>query len=289
MNFFTLNLIEDSWSLREEFDIVFCRNVMIYFDNATQRQVLARIHRLMKPKSTLFVGHAENFSDARSLFMLRGKPFTKKSEAMHRSIQHLQTLKSRPRKPGEASVFLPRPAFQVQRGQGAARRVLCGQRRRAHHDRAGFVHRRLHLGLALAHRWHEPLHAARRRCRHLGPLRLLRDGTADQRTDETGFVARVHAGQGVWRRRGDFGLHHHERGRTQHQIRAGLPATERIPVVSKDVLDIYPRKVVFFPATGKAMVKRLAHAHPETLETQERQGVATKVVQTTAGGSVDSF
>jgi chemotaxis protein CheD len=66
-------------------------------------------------------------------------------------------------------------------------------------------------------------------------------------------------------------------------------ATERIPVVSKDVLDIYPRKVVFFPVSGKAMVKRLAHAHPETLETQERQGVATKVVQTTAGGSVDLF
>ena len=39
-------------------------------------------------------------------------------------------------------------------------------------------------------------------------------------------------------------------------------ATERIPVVSEDVLDIYPRKVVFFPVTGKVMVKRLAHAHP---------------------------
>lgn len=73
LKFFNLNLIEDNWSLREEFDIVFCRNVMIYFDNTTQRQVLARIHRLMKPKSTLFVGHAENFSDARSLFTLRGK------------------------------------------------------------------------------------------------------------------------------------------------------------------------------------------------------------------------
>lgn len=34
--------------------------------------------------------------------------------------------------------------------------------------------------------------------------------------------------------------------------------TERIPVVSKDVLEIYPRKVCFFPASGKAMVKRLA-------------------------------
>ena len=73
LQFLTLNLIEDNWALKETFDVVFCRNVMIYFDNATQRQVLARIHRLIKPQGTLFVGHAENFSDARSLFTLRGK------------------------------------------------------------------------------------------------------------------------------------------------------------------------------------------------------------------------
>ncbi len=40
---------------------------------ATQRQVLGRIHRVMKDQGTLFVGHAENFSDARTLFALRGK------------------------------------------------------------------------------------------------------------------------------------------------------------------------------------------------------------------------
>ena len=65
--------------------------------------------------------------------------------------------------------------------------------------------------------------------------------------------------------------------------------TERIAVVSKDVLDIYPRKVCYFPATGKAMVKRLAHSHPETLETQERKGNAAVVAKVTAGGSVDLF
>lgn len=65
--------------------------------------------------------------------------------------------------------------------------------------------------------------------------------------------------------------------------------TERIPVVSEDVLDIYPRKVCFFPVTGKAMVKRLAHAHPETLGAQEKRGSAATVVQATAGGSVDLF
>jgi chemotaxis protein methyltransferase CheR len=72
MEFMTINLIHEL-PLREPFDIVFCRNVMIYFDSTTQRQVLERIHRVMKPGGMLFVGHAENFSDARSLFALRGK------------------------------------------------------------------------------------------------------------------------------------------------------------------------------------------------------------------------
>jgi chemotaxis protein CheD len=66
-------------------------------------------------------------------------------------------------------------------------------------------------------------------------------------------------------------------------------ATERIPVVSQDVLDIHPRKVCFFPVTGKALVKRLAHAHPEALAVEERKGNAANVAKTTAGGSVDLF
>lgn len=66
-------------------------------------------------------------------------------------------------------------------------------------------------------------------------------------------------------------------------------ATERIPVVSQDVLDIHPRKVCFFPLTGKALVKRLAHSHPETLAVEERKGNAATVVKATAGGSVDLF
>ncbi len=65
--------------------------------------------------------------------------------------------------------------------------------------------------------------------------------------------------------------------------------TERIAVISKDVLDIHPRKVCYFPATGKAMCKRLAHSHPETLETQERKGSAAVVAKATTGGSVDLF
>ena len=65
--------------------------------------------------------------------------------------------------------------------------------------------------------------------------------------------------------------------------------TERIPVVSKDVMDVYPRKVCFLPHSGKAMVKRLSPANPEALLAQDR-AAAQKVVPPASGaGSVDLF
>jgi chemotaxis protein methyltransferase CheR len=73
IEFLIVNLIKDDWPFRDVFDVVFCRNVMIYFDAQTQRRVLERIHRVMKPGGVLFVGHAENFSDSRDLFVLKGK------------------------------------------------------------------------------------------------------------------------------------------------------------------------------------------------------------------------
>jgi len=65
--------------------------------------------------------------------------------------------------------------------------------------------------------------------------------------------------------------------------------TERIPIMSKDVLGIYPRKVCFLPASGKAMVKRLAAANTAALAAQDRAAVQKAVPATTGGGSVDLF
>jgi len=78
IEFRTFNLMATSWSLGEPFDMVFCRNVMIYFDHETQRKVLEHIHAVMKPGSLLFVGHSENFTDARDLFILQGKTIYKR-------------------------------------------------------------------------------------------------------------------------------------------------------------------------------------------------------------------
>lgn len=74
VQFRVFNLMSPHWSgLGESFDIVFCRNVMIYFDDPTQRKVLEKMHAVMKPGGLLYVGHSENFTDARDLFALRGK------------------------------------------------------------------------------------------------------------------------------------------------------------------------------------------------------------------------
>lgn len=73
IQFINVNLIKEGWPFQKPFDVVFCRNVMIYFDGKTQRLVLQRIHRAMNPGGLLFAGHAENFSESRDLFVLRGK------------------------------------------------------------------------------------------------------------------------------------------------------------------------------------------------------------------------
>ena len=74
IEFRLFNLTARDWaSLGEPFDIVFCRNVMIYFDGPTQRRVLEGIHGSMKPGGLLYVGHSENFTESRDLFRLRGK------------------------------------------------------------------------------------------------------------------------------------------------------------------------------------------------------------------------
>ena len=46
--------------------------------------------------------------------------------------------------------------------------------------------------------------------------------------------------------------------------------TEKIPIVAKDLLDSYPRKVYYFPETGRVLVKKLHRVHNETLFSRER-------------------
>ena|SRR5215831_14811411 len=67
-----LNLLHP-WPMQKPFDIIFCRNVMIYFDQATQRQLFDRFADLLDRHGTLFVGHSESLSKLTTSFELLGK------------------------------------------------------------------------------------------------------------------------------------------------------------------------------------------------------------------------
>jgi len=73
ITFRPLNLLADSYQISTSFDVIFCRNVMIYFDKPTQARILSRFAPLMKPHGLLFAGHSENFSYVTNAFRLRAK------------------------------------------------------------------------------------------------------------------------------------------------------------------------------------------------------------------------
>jgi chemotaxis protein CheD len=64
--------------------------------------------------------------------------------------------------------------------------------------------------------------------------------------------------------------------------------TERIPVLAEDLNDIYPRKVYFFPRTGKVLVKKLMQTHNDTLAKREIEYASRLKVQP-VGGEVELF
>lgn len=73
IEFRQINLLDKTWPLQPHFDVIFCRNVMIYFDKATQLKLLERMTKLLKPQGLYIAGHSESFSQAPHLVKLVGK------------------------------------------------------------------------------------------------------------------------------------------------------------------------------------------------------------------------
>ena len=73
ISFQRLNLLDQAWSLKGPFDVIFCRNVMIYFDKPTQYKILSRFAPLLKRDGILIAGHSESFLHAADIFQSVGK------------------------------------------------------------------------------------------------------------------------------------------------------------------------------------------------------------------------
>ena len=62
LNFQRINLFQNSFPWKEKFDIIFCRNVMIYFDRDTQEKLVNRLAKHLTPGGYLMIGHAESLA-----------------------------------------------------------------------------------------------------------------------------------------------------------------------------------------------------------------------------------
>jgi chemotaxis protein methyltransferase CheR len=73
VSFQRVNLLSPHWPLVAPCDAIFCRNVLIYFDKATQRRIMERFLPLLRPEGLLFVGHSEGLFHCSDLFRSLGK------------------------------------------------------------------------------------------------------------------------------------------------------------------------------------------------------------------------
>jgi len=94
VNFHCDNVLSDSFDLGENhYDIVFCRNLLIYFDAETQLKMFLTINKILKPKGLLVLGHAETIQYSKDLFVpainSRSYVYVKKTN-LEKSLPHLQ-------------------------------------------------------------------------------------------------------------------------------------------------------------------------------------------------------
>lgn len=63
-----LNLTDEIFPFKGQFDFIFCRNVMIYFDKQTQSKLVSKFHKHLSPDGHLFIGHSESLTGTNNKF-----------------------------------------------------------------------------------------------------------------------------------------------------------------------------------------------------------------------------
>ena len=78
IQYYRLNLMDAKYGFKEQMDIIFCRNVMIYFDRKTQQQLIGRFKDNLRPGGYLFIGHSESLA-------MEGSSFTRVGSTVYQN------------------------------------------------------------------------------------------------------------------------------------------------------------------------------------------------------------
>lgn len=121
-----INFVREPWPIRTTFDVIFCRNVMIYFGPDTQNRIYEHFHRLLAPGGYLIAGHSENLRSVAGLFEPLGQTIYQRRGGPEQQTSNRQPGAARPAQgqgqgqgvqpvsvPGAAN--LPRVATQAPR------------------------------------------------------------------------------------------------------------------------------------------------------------------------------
>src|SRR5581483_5988820 len=85
IKFRRINLIEEPWPIHTRFDLIFCRNVIIYFDRPTQQRLFERLAEYLHDDGYLLLGHSENLHWLNDLFVSQGNTIHRLAKSQARA------------------------------------------------------------------------------------------------------------------------------------------------------------------------------------------------------------
>lgn len=126
VTFRQINFVREPWPIRTRFDVIFCRNVMIYFSRETQERIYTRFHELLRPGGFLVAGHSENLLFMAHSFEAVGQTIYRRrsSGQSRRSLRPpVHVRASRPPQGVEQPVVRSAPSRPAARRSSSAQRA----------------------------------------------------------------------------------------------------------------------------------------------------------------------
>jgi len=250
IDFRRINLVEGSWPSTDVFDVIFCRNVVIYFNRETQERLFKRFAERLAPGGYLILGHSENLNWLSDVFESVGKTvYRLRGARPGAGGERAAILKPAPRRapPAHPVVRIEAGGLHVSKVGAEVRTVLGSCVSACLFDPVAKLGGMNHFMLPDGH------HATRPARYGVHAMELLINEIMKAGGDRTRLRAKVFGGASViaaLRSSVDVGRQNSE------FIRAFLGA-ERIPVDAELLAGVNPLEVRFHTESGRVRVRAL--------------------------------